>query len=725
MRLMKSVCLILGILLIFSVSLSAQEEEETHAYFWADTVTVVGEKEVKLPMVNAITTKMFVDIKSTPASVGVVTRSIFENQNGNVLSDAMNNISGVNVQSQFGVHDYFIIRGFDSISSGLILTDGTPEPEATFYHLYNLEAVEVLKGPGAFLYGGNPLSGTINLSRKQPLFSNFGNASGSYGKFQSYRGTVDFGVTNQNENLAFRLNGLFVGSDGYRDAKNSDVIAVNPSATWRINERSNLNVNFEYVKSEYTPDAGIPLLIDPTGMSAPRIPDISRTLSFQPDSDFSDQKIARLKLNYDNTINSSITLRNKFYFTDQDWQSKSNLLNGAFPSQAGNVVIRSISHLDDRQKMLGNQIELLANFKTGNIYHSLLTGFEITRLSDNFQIQFLGGSTLLLADPSVEFPDPGETQFFTNGEGRSLVYAAYFVDQLKFSEQIQLLLGGRFDNIDYEDERVDFVESFDPQTGYQAGNVATATDRTFSKFSPMAGVVISPTANTSLYGNFGRAFAPPSSSVPGDIDAEESTQFEVGLKNSFNEGKININLAVYTLERENIPIPNNAGQTTQTGSQKSKGFEFEASNNFGNGLFGFFSYAFTDAELTEFSELLFVPFPGVPGKVPFFSDYSGNTPAFAPEHILNFWITKEFSNGLGVAGGGRYLSSQFIAPDNQFEIDSALTFDATLSYRFNRFRWSVNMKNLTDKKFETRGFRNSSIIPANPFAVYGSLDFSL
>ena len=129
--------------------------------------------------------------------------------------------------------------------------------------------------------------------------------------------------------------------------------------------------------------------------------------------------------------------------------------------------------------------------------------------------------------------------------------------------------------------------------------------------------------------------------------------------------------------------------------------------NFGQGLFGFLSYAFTDAELTKFTEFSLQQFQSL--------DFSGKTAAFAPEHILNFWITKEFNNGLGIAGGGRYLSSQFIAPDNQFEIDSALTFDSTISYRFNRFRWSVNMKNLTDKKFETRGFRNTSVIPANPF----------
>ena len=80
-----------------------------------------------------------------------------------------------NVQTVFGVTDFFIIRGFDSLSSGLVLTDGVAEPEATFYHLYNVERVEVLKDPGAFLYGGNPLSGSVNLTRKQPVFRNGAN----------------------------------------------------------------------------------------------------------------------------------------------------------------------------------------------------------------------------------------------------------------------------------------------------------------------------------------------------------------------------------------------------------------------------------------------------------------------------------------------------------------------------------------------------------------------
>ncbi|MFQ5676714.1 MAG: TonB-dependent receptor, partial [bacterium] len=375
MKLRKHRFLWVALTLLLCTSVRAQLDE-TNAFYWADTVTVVGKREVTLPTINAITMKMPLSIQSTPASVGVVTRAVFENQNGRVLSDALYNVSGINVQSQFGVHDYFIIRGFDSISSGLVLTDGTAEPEATFYHLYNIQSVEVLKGPGAFLYGGNPMSGTINLNRKQPIFANFLNASGSYGKFQSYEGTIDFGLANQTSTVAFRLNGLVVGSENYRDEKDSDVLAINPALTWRISHRSNLNINFEYVDSQYTPDAGIPLMFDLTGATSPTIPNISRTFSYQPKSDFSDQKIARFKARFDTQISESVKLQNKFYFSDQDWQSESTLVNGAFQfPQVGELVRRSNSGLDDRQKIIGNQVELLSDFKTGGVEHTLLTGF--------------------------------------------------------------------------------------------------------------------------------------------------------------------------------------------------------------------------------------------------------------------------------------------------------------------------------------------------------------
>jgi outer membrane receptor for ferric coprogen and ferric-rhodotorulic acid len=87
-----------------------------------------------IPGSSSVTTRLPVDFLLTPANVGTVTRALIEEQDDVMLSGALRNVSGVNVQTQSLVHDYFLIRGFDSLSSGLIMTDGVAEPEATFYN---------------------------------------------------------------------------------------------------------------------------------------------------------------------------------------------------------------------------------------------------------------------------------------------------------------------------------------------------------------------------------------------------------------------------------------------------------------------------------------------------------------------------------------------------------------------------------------------------------------
>ena len=98
-----------------------------------------------MPTSNTIATKLQLPLQLTPFHVGIVTEALIEEQYDVTVSSALTNISNVNIQPGNGVNDFFIIRGFDSLSSGLILTDGAPEPEATFWQLYNVELVEVLK----------------------------------------------------------------------------------------------------------------------------------------------------------------------------------------------------------------------------------------------------------------------------------------------------------------------------------------------------------------------------------------------------------------------------------------------------------------------------------------------------------------------------------------------------------------------------------------------------
>jgi iron complex outermembrane receptor protein len=607
------------------------------------------------PASNTVATKLPVEQDWTPANVGVVDRSLFEEQGAQVLGDALKNISGVGVQTGFGIFDLFVLRGFDSLSGGLILTDGAPEPESSFYQLYNTERVELFKGPAGFLYGGNPLAGLVNLVRKAPLPTSFaviGAAGGSFGSFES---SLDANWSDRGP-WSLRLNSLWRQGDGHRDGLDHETLAVNPVVAWRPDERTTLTLGMEWVEADFQPDAGIPVI-------AGRIAEVPRERSYASPFDRSEQEIGRLQLDFERQLGEHSTLRNKTYVRQLDWLSDGTLLGFVFPNAAGSLdVSRTLLLLDDRQEFVGNQLELVLTRETGNVTHRLLTGVELTRFADEFTLD-----VALL--PTIDIFQPVETAagqpfvlpgFSSAGDARSTVVAPYFVDQIALSDRLQLLAGARWDSIDFED-------------------AVSGVSRTQSELSPMLGLVFRPIDSVSLYANTGRSFAPPSPRVLDAPEPEESRQ----------------------------------GFTQQAGDQRSRGIELELAASPGPGWRTFFNYAYNDAELTRFSELVRLPFP--PGFAVF--DRSGNRPAFAPEHLAGVWVSCRFAKGWHIGGGGHWVSEQFIAEDNATKLGSYALFEASAGRTFGAWRWSLHLENLTDEQYETRGFGGASVIPGRPFSA--------
>ncbi len=89
------------------------------------------------------------------------------------------------------------------------------------------------------------------------------------------------------------------------------------------------------------------------------------------------------------------------------------------------------------------------------------------------------------------------------------------------------------------------------------------------------------------------------------------------------------------------------------------------------------------------------------------------------------WTAKGFHNGFELGVGARYVSDQFIAEDNQFKIDGVLTFDASISYTYKQMKFRMNAKDLTDRKYATRGFGATSVIPSEPFGMYCAFEINL
>jgi iron complex outermembrane recepter protein len=662
-----------------------------------ETLTV-NETPLLVPETNTVATKLPVANQLTPASVSVVAAPLLERQDARTLSDALKNVSGVSVHSESGVADFFLVRGFDSETSGLVLTDGTPEPEVTRYQLYNADRVEVLKGPASFLYGGNPLAGAVNIVRKQPLPYDLVQVDGSAGSFGTHQGKVDANWSGADDKVGLRVNGLWEETDGWRDGRSGRANGVNPTLTFRPAADQALTVSYEHVKDDFAPDAGLPVVFG-------KVADVPLRRSYQSPFDFSDQKLDRAHLDWEGKW-GGFTLRNKAYWNRLDWRTDGTLFAGVFPGPTGSLdVSRILTLLDDRQDFLGDQLEGVFSFATGAVEHRLLTGIELARRDDTFTLDvgFLPGIDLFAPVETARQPVPlipGQSQA---GDARTTLTSPYVLDSIGFGKggkRFQLLVGGRYDHSDYKDD-------------------ASGTKRTDSQFSPLFGAVYAPSEQVSLYVNAGRGFAPPSTRVVGPRRPETGNQVEAGIKGDFLGGRLRASLAAYRIERRNEPIPDATGFTVQNGSERSQGFELEVAGEPLPRLFALFSYAYDDATFTRFDELALVSFfPPTFAVV----DRAGNNLPLAPEHIANLWLTRRLGDRLEASLGGRYVSRQFIAADNAFAIPAAFTADAALSYQVGRFRAHLNAKNLTGKKTYTRGFGSSSVIPAPGFGLYAGIE---
>lgn len=659
--------------LLWPLVLRAQVEKPPEVV--EEEVEVEGQAP-QLPALTGIGTRLPGD-ETVPLSLSVIDQPLLQDQMVTTLSDALENVAGVNVQTGNGPFDYFFLRGFDSVSSALVTVDGAPEPESTMLHLYNVERIEVLKGAGGFLYGGRALAGTINLQRKAPVANNFVNFGFDAGSFSFLEGQLD--ANHQiGDNAGLRVNGLWQQADNYRNAE-SDVWAINPTFSWK-NDSTRLLISYERVDENRLPDAGVPIV---AGVD----PDDLRDGIYASSYDHSDQKIDRFQLNLEHQLRGDMKLRAKLYHTRLDWESDGTLISGGFHFPPFfEQTFRTLTLLDDTQRMTGAQFELATSVETGSVRHEILAGLELGSQKDEFSLNvgLLGPSGIFNPVVSPNEPYQPFPQAARVGKIDSEILSPYVVDRMIFSDRFELLAGARFDRIDTDGE-------------------GTAPDRKDEEVSPFLGFVVKANDEISLYAQYSSSFEPASSLTVGDASPEEGEQVELGLR--YQAGNTVASIAVYDLEKSNIAIPSAQGILRRTGDQRSHGAEIELSGRTPAEMAWRFAYAYNDAELTEFAELVQTQTGFV------FVDYSGNAPTFAPEHLASLWLSKRFG-AFGFGLGGRYVGEQWVDNANTFQIDDAVFFDAAFFFGWEKLQFNVAVENIGDEETYMRAFTQQSVVPA-------------
>ena len=236
--------LFMCISLLSFLSFAAEEVEEI----------VVKGKVLYSDQVNALKTPTA--IVDVPQAVSIVTDEDIRKQGIREIGDIVRYTPGVNTSQGEGHRDAVVFRGVRSTAD--FFQDGARDDVQYYRSLYNVEQIEVLRGPNALLFGRGGTGGIINrVTKKATIGETFGSFDLGADDFGSTDLAIDYN-TSAGENSAFRLNAHVDALENHRDLYDGDRIGFNPTLRVEISENTTLDLSYEYADHERFIDRGIP-----------------------------------------------------------------------------------------------------------------------------------------------------------------------------------------------------------------------------------------------------------------------------------------------------------------------------------------------------------------------------------------------------------------------------------------------------------------------------------
>jgi iron complex outermembrane receptor protein len=648
-------------------------------------LVVTGEQDgYSVP--NATTaTRTDTPLRDIPQSIQVVPRQVLEDQQVIRASEALRNVSGVRLgNTAGGGSQVFNIRGFQQFGGNL--RDGFRDGFSVI-ETANLERIEVLKGPASVLYGNLDPGGVVNYVTKQPLSDPFYAVGLQVGSFGLVRPTLDFsGPLNPEGTLLYRLNTAYEKGGNFRNFdQDIERFFISPVVTWKISDRTDLTFELDYLNDKRPFDRG--LVAFGTGIAD--IP-FDRVLG-EPD-DFGERTDFSAGYRFEHRFNDNWKLRNGFRFSSSDNTFSLTSLDRL--NEETGELSRTFFANDSETRNYALQTDLVGKFSTGLVQHTLLFGVDLSRQTSNFRgdpsapassINIFNPVYGIIRRPSrVEFPYLFSSQ--TNSLG------LYLQDQITLAENLKLLVGGRFDILDQS---------------------SASSEQQDQAFSPRVGIVYQPVQPISLYASFSRSFQPNSAiRVDGSLlEPVRGTQYEVGVRGEFLNGRLITNLAAYEITKTNIAVtdPDNLDFSIPVGEERSRGIELDIAGEILPGWNIIASYAYTDARVTKDDNL-----------------QPGNLLDGVPFNSASLWSTYEIQTGdlqgLGFGLGLFYVGERQGDLNNSFQVPSYVRTDASVFYRRNNWRVGINVNNLFNVDYiEGTGQRRTNIDPGAPFTVRGTL----
>ena len=663
----------------------------------------------------------------TPAAVSVVTREELDDRQAISATEALRNVSGVQMPQQL-YYDNFLIRGFGNGSytfrNGLKLYGVVGFEDLAF-----VDHIEVAKGPTAMLYGRVQPGGLVDYITRRPQADPAYSIQQQFGSWGQMRTTADAtGALTADKTLLYRVIGTFDKADSFIDYNHHQNWAGYAAFAWRPNTDFEANLQIEHYDQKNASPGYTAQMIPAIGN---RPASVSRNWTQSDPSMWNTYSgfVNRTLVSGDWTVKlgDSWKLTNRLHYnTDSELQSY--MLPAAFNATTGNMN-RRVSYNPFKREDISTNLDLTGDFVTGPFKHKVLAGIDyFSHWEDTFGYNESGATLnrvpiLNIWNPVYGNIDTTALSGFIGAATNNVLYrakykdtGAYVQDQISFGK-LELLLGGRYD---WAQDAGSAVYGAVATACYPACTGALAYHPKAQKFSPRVGLLYKLTDTISLYSSYSQSFGSTTTTLTFSgtpFPPQTGDQYEAGIKSEWFGGKLTASATVFDLYLRNVatPDPAHVGFSLAAGETRSRGVELELAGKLTDNISVVGSYTYDDARVTK---------DNTTGA----NAILGHHWYMVPYNSGNVWLKYDsapesqtgWTLGAGVMANGLRQANTI----NTVQLPGYTRVDAMAGYRFvyNGVKYSLqlNVQNLFDTTyFETSNGTYSQY--GAPRTILGSL----
>ena len=723
------------------------------------TVEVTGRTEQQYK--NALSyggTKVAANIKEVPQSIQYVTKELMRDQGAVRMGDIVKNISGVN---QYTFYDDVSIRGFrnqggvgtsssNQLFNGLRTFNGFWRQNLVNY----LERVEIIKGPAAALFGNVNPGGTINKVTKKPLDTARRTINFQLGNFNTLRTNVDFtGPMNESKTVLYRLNLGYENAGSFRDLMFDKNIVIAPSISYIPSERTRVNVDAVYNKSNSRLDRGQSIFGSNDLYSTPI------SLNVADINDYLNEETYLLTASLSHQLSNWLTFNTSFLRTGYKQDLFEHRSTAFAVDKEGNTIeslaFRRASQRHNEQYSNSFTAYLTGEVQTGKVQQKLVLGYDFAnsvipvgssqmdatgyRLKDGsiatkyvvkdsakYQFYDYKGQMIPLPNvPSYDLTDNQHSLLSVDG----YVYAANNTDVVVpfHSSQHSVYVQ---DFISYQRLKILLGLRWDSYLNLLNYTRADEKESRQNAFLPRIGATFEVNRNINVYATYAMGYNPQDArsqnkNAGGPFDPMTSNLLEAGLKTEWFNGRLSATLSAYAIQQRNVLYnaldPDNPDLLIQIGKDRSRGVELDVVGNILPNLSVITTYAYNHARLDG----------ATAGADQAYADMQKpNSPANQGSVWAKYQFDRGLVKGLGIGAGGNYVGPRTFGFQGQQNIlpsdgPSYTLFSGALYYKFNKMLLQLNINNLTNKTHWVGGYDSSRLYPGAPRTWLASITYDI